>query len=92
MTETGSTQTTTTTSEGSVASSADKGLNLDRAVMLFAGAMTLLSAILASVFSPWWLLLTAFVGLNQIQSSVTGVCPAAMVMSRFGIKGGCAFK
>ncbi len=91
MTETGSKQTATT-SEGSAAVPAGKGMNLDRAVMLFAGAMTLLSAILASVFSPWWLLLTAFVGLNQIQSSVTGVCPAAMVMSRFGIKGGCAFK
>lgn len=68
------------------------GLNLDRAVMFFAGAMTLLSAVLVSLFSPWWLLLTVFVGLNQMQASITGVCPAAMVLRRFGVAGGCAFK
>ncbi|MBJ7358385.1 MAG: DUF2892 domain-containing protein [Nocardioides sp.] len=47
--------------------------------------------LLASVVSPWWLLLTAFVGLNLLQSSVTGFCPAAVVFKRFGVKGGCAF-
>lgn len=60
-------------------------MSLDRAVMLFAGIMTLLSALLVSLFSPWWLLLTAFVGLNQVQSSFTGFCPAAMALSRLGV-------
>jgi hypothetical protein len=66
-------------------------MNLDRAVMAFAGVMILLSAALAHFVSPWWLLLTVFVGLNMLQASVTGFCPAAMVLSRLGVRRGCAF-
>jgi hypothetical protein len=54
-------------------------MTIDRAVLAFAGAMTLLSAVLVMLVSPWWLLLTGFVGLNMIQASITGFCPAAMV-------------
>jgi len=42
--------------------------------------------------SPYWLLLTAFVGLNLLQSAFTGFCPAAMILGKFGVKAGCAFK
>ena len=66
-------------------------MTLGRAVMLFAGCMTLLSAILAWQVSEWWLLLTAFVGLNQIQSSFTGFCPAAMVFKALGAKDEAVF-
>lgn len=66
-------------------------MNLDRAVMAFAGTMTLISALLAALVSPWWLVLTAFVGLNQIQASFTGFCPAAIGFRRLGINSGCAF-
>jgi hypothetical protein len=66
-------------------------MTLGRAVMLFAGCMTLLSAILAWQVSEWWLLLTAFVGLNQIQTSFTGFCPAAMVFKALGAKDGAVF-
>ncbi len=67
-------------------------MNLDRAVLALAGTITLVSALLAAVVSPWWLLLTAFVGLNLLQSSVTGFCPAAMVFRRAGLSSGCAFR
>jgi len=67
-------------------------MNLDRAVLTLAGTMTLVSALLAAAVSPWWLLLTAFVGLNLLQSSFTGFCPAAVVLRRFGIQQGCAFR
>ena len=67
-------------------------MNLDRAVLALAGTMTLVSALLAALASPWWLLLTAFVGLNLLQSSVTGFCPAAMVFRRAGLSSGCAFR
>ena len=67
-------------------------MNLDRAVLAFAGLITLLSAVLVALVSPWWLLLTAFVGLNLLQSSITGVCPAASVFRRFGVSNGCAFQ
>jgi hypothetical protein len=67
-------------------------MNLDRAVLTLAGTMTLVSALLAAVVSPWWLLLTAFVGLNLLQSSVTGFCPAATVFRKAGLSSGCAFR
>ena len=67
-------------------------MNLDRAIFAFAGVMILLSVALVYFVSPWWLLLTAFVGLNLLQSSVTGFCPAAIVFRKLGISSGCAFK
>lgn len=67
-------------------------MNIDRAVMAFAGLMILASVALAHFVSPWWLLLTVFVGLNLLQASVTGFCPAAMLFGKLGVKSGCAFK
>lgn len=67
-------------------------MNIDRAVLAFAGLMTLASALLAYAVSPWFLLLTAFVGLNQIQAAFTGFCPAAMLFGRLGLRPGHAFR
>ena len=66
-------------------------MNVDRAVLTLAGTMVLASALLSALISPWWLLLTAFVGLNLLQSSVTGFCPAALLLERLGVPSGCAF-
>ena len=67
-------------------------MNLDRAIFAFAGVMILASVALVYFVSPWWLLLTAFVGLNLLQSSITGFCPAAVVFRKLGLSSGCAFK
>ncbi|MEZ5533615.1 MAG: DUF2892 domain-containing protein [Steroidobacteraceae bacterium] len=67
-------------------------MNLDRAVFAFAGVMILVSVALVYFISPWWLLLTAFIGLNLLQSAFTGFCPAALVLRRLGLASGCAFK
>ena len=67
-------------------------MTLDRAVMAFAGVLILASVSLAYFVSPWWLLLSVFVGLNLLQASVTGFCPAAMIFKKFGVTSGCAFK
>lgn len=67
-------------------------MNLDRAVLAFAGVMILASVALAHFVSPMWLWLTAFVGLNLLQASFTGFCPAALVLRKMGVPGGCAFK
>ena len=56
----------------------------DRAVVVFAGIMVLVSLTLSQLHSPYWLLLTAFVGFNLIQESFTGFCPAAIVFKRLG--------
>jgi Inner membrane protein YgaP-like, transmembrane domain len=67
-------------------------MNVDRAVMAFAGLMILASLVLAWTVSPWWLLLTAFIGLNMLQAAFTGFCPAAMIFRKFCVKAGCAFQ
>ena len=67
-------------------------MNLDRAALGMAGTFVLVSVLLAVTVSTWWLLLTAFVGANLIQSSVTGFCPAALVLRRFGVASGCALR
>lgn len=67
-------------------------MNLDKAVLVFAGVMVLTSVALAHYVSPWWLLLTVFAGLNMLQAGFTGFCPAAMLFKALGIKGGSAFK
>lgn len=66
-------------------------MSIDRAVMAFAGLMILVSLALSQLHSPYWLLFTAFVGLNLLQASFTGFCPAAMIFKRLGLKAGCAF-
>jgi H+/gluconate symporter-like permease len=67
-------------------------MNLDRAVMAFAGVMILVSLLLTHFVSPWFWLFTAFIGLNMLQASVTGFCPAAMIFRKLGVASGCAFK
>ena len=66
-------------------------MSIDRAVMAFAGFMVVASLALGWFISPWWFLLTAFVGLNMIQSAFTGFCPAANVFKKLGFKPGTAF-
>ena len=59
-------------------------MNIDRMVLAFAGSMILLSVALVHFHSPWWLLLTCFVGLNLIQSAFTGFCPLELILRKLG--------
>ncbi len=67
-------------------------MSIDRAVMFFAGALALLGVVLGWQVSPYWYLLSGFVGLNLMQASITGFCPAAMVFKALGLKRGAAFE
>ena len=67
-------------------------MNLDRAVMAFAGSMILLSLVLTHFVSPWFWLFIAFIGVYMLQASVTRLCPAAMVFRKLGFVSGCAFR
>ena len=58
------------------------GWPLERVLFALAGTMTLLSVALAVLVSPWFLLLTAFVGVNQWLYVVVGACPASIVIKR----------
>jgi hypothetical protein len=71
-------------------------MSIDRIVIAFAGFVILLSLALGSSASPlflseYWLLLTAFVGLNLFQSAFTGFCPLALILKALGKKPGAAF-
>lgn len=67
-------------------------MSIDRAVLRFAGIMVLLSVVLTVYVSPLFVWFTVFIGLNLLQSSFTGFCPAAMVFRAMGVKKGCAFE
>ena len=62
------------------------GWYLERLTYLIGGSMTLLSAVLAAFVSPYWLILTALVGVNLIILSLTGFCPMAIILSKLGAK------
>lgn len=62
---------------------------LERILFALAGSVTLLSVVLAVAVSPWFLLLTAFVGVNQWLYVVVGACPASLVLGRFGVDAQC---
>lgn len=60
--------------------------SLERVLFAIAGTVTVLSAALAAVVSPWFLLLTAFVGVNQWLFVLFGACPTSLVLTRaFGL-------
>ena len=62
---------------------------LERVLFALAGTMTLLSALLAVTVSPWFLLLTTFVGINQWLYVLFGNCPASLILGRFGLSREC---
>jgi hypothetical protein len=67
-------------------------MNVDRAVLVFAGFVVLLGILLSLTVNPWWIALAAFAGLNMIQASFTGFCPAAMLFRKLGVRPGIAFR
>ena len=69
-------------------------MNAERIVRIVAGSFVLLSLALGAEASPlfiskYFLLFTAFVGLNLFQSGFTKFCPLDSILARLGIKGGC---
>lgn len=62
-------------------------MDVERALQLLAGIMVLLSVALAHFVNPWWILLTAFIGLSLLQSGVSNWCPAMSIMRACGLKG-----
>jgi hypothetical protein len=66
-------------------------MNIDRAVLAFAGFMVLLSVALTVGVSPWFGWLTVFVGLNMLQAAFSGLCPAAWAFRKLGLRPGTVF-
>ena len=55
---------------------------LERVLFALAGSVTLLSAVLAALISPWFLVLTAFVGVNHCLYVMAGASPASFMLKR----------
>lgn len=55
---------------------------LERVLFALAGTMVLLSVALSVLVSPWFLILTAFVGVNLWLYVLVGACPASLMLSR----------
>ena len=67
-------------------------MTIDRLVLALAGIFIVVSLLLAWTVSPWWLLFTAFVGLNMFQASLTGFCPLATPLNRPALPPRAAFR
>ncbi|HEX9163163.1 MAG TPA: DUF2892 domain-containing protein [Thermoanaerobaculia bacterium] len=61
-------------------------MTLERYLRLIAGSFVLISAFLAWAVSPWFLLFTAFVGVNLIQSAFSNRCPMISLLRKFRVR------
>jgi hypothetical protein len=61
-------------------------MSLERWIRLIAGAFILVSLALSQLVSPYWLLFTAFVGLNLFQSALTRWCLMEDFLRRLGVR------
>jgi hypothetical protein len=61
-------------------------MTVERALRMMAGVVILVSMALANFVSPKWYYLTAFVGLNLLQSAFTNWCPAMMIFRKLGLR------
>lgn len=61
-------------------------MTIERGLRLAAGGVVFASVALGVFVSPYWLYLTAFAGLNLLQSAVTNWCPMVWVLARLGLR------
>ena len=64
-------------------------MKTENAIRILAGSLVLISIALAHWVSEWWLLLGVFVGVNLIQSALTGFCPAELILRKLGVVAPC---
>ncbi|HUX08010.1 MAG TPA: DUF2892 domain-containing protein [Acidobacteriota bacterium] len=61
-------------------------MTIERLLRALAGFITIISILIAVFHSPWWLLLTAFVALNLLQSAFSNWCPAMTILEKLGFR------
>ena len=61
-------------------------MTIERGLRFVAGVVVLLSVLLTLLYSPYWIVLTAFVGLNLLQSAFTNWCPMVWLLARVGLR------
>ena len=63
-------------------------MTIEKYIRIIAGTFILVSVALAVWVSPWWLIWTALVGVNLIQSAFTGWCLAETLLKKLGVGSG----
>lgn len=58
---------------------------MDRWIRAIAGTFVLVSVALSYYVSPWWFLLTVYVGVNLLQSAFTNWCPMEDLLQKLGV-------
>lgn len=58
---------------------------MEQYIRAIAGSFVLLSLALGYLYSPYWHLFTAFVGLNLLQSAFTKWCLMEKILSKLGV-------
>lgn len=61
-------------------------MKLEKALRGIAGTFVLISLLLAHLHSSWWLVFTAFVGLNLLQSAFSNWCPMMSMLGWLGLR------
>lgn len=64
-------------------------MDIERSLRLIAGIFIIVSLALSRAHSEYWLLFTAFVGLNLFQSFFTNWCPMMRLLKSLGAKSCC---
>lgn len=57
----------------------------ERAIFMVAGSLVLIGLFLGRFAAPGWYLLSAFVGVNMLQASLTGFCPLTKILNKLGV-------
>ena len=57
-------------------------MSVEHMIRILAGTLILASLVLGLTISPYWFILTGFVGLNLVQSAFTKFCPAEMILKK----------
>jgi len=65
----------------------ERNVTINEALRLIAGLFVLLSVLLGYYLSPWFLLFTAFVAVNLIQSAFSHWCPMMWLLEKAGLAG-----
>lgn len=58
---------------------------MENFIRAFAGVFVLFSLALGYLYSPYWYLFTAFVGVNLLQSAFTHFCPLEIILRYLGV-------
>jgi hypothetical protein len=61
-------------------------MSVERLLRLIAGVIVLLTVALGYWVSPYWFWMTAFVGLNLLQSGFTNWCPMMAILRKLGVR------